>query len=389
MKVLFTTYDFPYPVNSGGKSRAYHLMKFAKSESIEILLYSFTRESYNPLDNAKLLDIGVSKIFTHMRKTKNPAVFAKSAVSSSSIFKHLYYEEKIADEIANIVAGEKIDAVLFESFYTSFYISDVLRKMGVKQIFGTENIEHMLYYDLAKTKNILLSPVFKNQVEKIRREEELAYERADMVLAVTTEEKRFIEQKTKTPAFVIPNGVDTMALSYKFKKDGGKNLLFVGNFSYFPNVDAMKFFYYEVFLKLGDVKLTVVGKHQDALPFLVKDSRVENIEYVENLQKLYYESDVFIFPVRFGGGTNFKVLEAASCGTPIIAIPDRVKGLGFEPERHFMSASNPADFIAGIKRLFESSALRQKVSHEARELVEKKYDWKQIGKDLNKVFHTI
>ncbi|MGE5041972.1 MAG: glycosyltransferase family 4 protein [Candidatus Levyibacteriota bacterium] len=388
-KILFVTYDFPYPINSGGKSRAYHLMKFVKSADIEILLYSFTRPSYEVSQNEKLEEIGISKIFTHPRKPKNPAAFGKSLVSSGSVFKHLYFEETVADELNNVCAKEKIDSIIFESFYTAFYISEVLRKMGVKQIFGTENIEHMLYYDLAHSKSKILSPIYKKQVEKVRREEERAYREADTVLAVTPEEKEYIEQKTKTPVQVIPNGVDTADLSYEFKQDKGKNLLFVGNFAYFPNIDAMKFFYHEVFLKMPEAKMTVVGKHQDKLPFLIHDPRVQNIEYVDSLKKLYHDSDVFIFPVRFGGGTNFKVLEAASCGTPIIAIPDRVKGLGFQPEKHYIPAASAPEFIAGIERLFNHQDLRKTVSEEARALIEKKYDWKEIGRNLGKVLREI
>ena len=95
----------------------------------------------------------------------------------------------------------------------------------------------------------------------------------------------------------------------------------------------MKFFYHEVFLKIPDATLTIVGKHQEKLPFLAHDgSRVKSIEYVEDLAQVYYNADIFVFPVRFGGGTNFKILEAASCGTPIIAIPERVKGLGFRED---------------------------------------------------------
>lgn len=385
-KVLFITYDFPYPLNSGGKSRAYNLIKFVKSKDIKIFLFSFVRDTYKPSYNKALEEIGVEKVWTHKRrKTKNPKVLLKTALTSSSIFKNLYYEWGVEKQLLDIISQEKIDTIIFESFYSSYYISERIKKLGVKQIFGTENIEHMLYFDFAVSKSRILRKPYLNQVEKVRKEEERAYESADQILAVTQEEKDYIQKKTKSPVSIIPNGIDTKHFAYKEKKTKEKKLLFVGNFSYFPNIDAMDFFYKNIFLNIPDARLTVVGKNQKNLSFLMHDTRIKNIEYIEDIRSVYYDSDIFIFPVRFGGGTNFKILEAASLGTPILAIPGRVKGLGFVPEKHFVAASTPSEFMAGIRRLTEEKTLGGSLAKNARAVVEKEYDWREIGEKLSTV----
>lgn len=390
MKILVVTYDFPHPINSGGKNRIYHLMKYAKSKDVEIVLFSFTRPAYQPSNKSEIEKIGVSKIFTHPRGTiKDPKLWAKTLLTRSSIFKSLYYSKEVDKKLLNIIQNEKIDTVLFESFYTSFYLSDRIKKLGVKQIFGTENIEHELYYDFAKTKPFILKKPYMMQVERVRSEEEHAYSSADLVFAVTSEEEEYIKRKTKTKIEIIPNGVDTDYLEFKTKKTAGKNLLFVGNFSYFPNVEAMRFFYTQVFLQIKDATLTVLGKNQDKLLFLTHDPRIKNIDYVEDMRKVYYNADVFVFPVTFGGGTNFKILEAASCGTPIIAIPDRVKGLGFTADKHYVEATTPTEFIDGIQRLFDDKKLRNTISNNARLIMEKEYDWKEIGKKMTTVLGNL
>lgn len=386
-KVLFVTYDFPYPLNSGGKSRAYNLIKFGQAKNTEVYLLSFVRGRHTTSYNKELEAIGVKKIWTYTRKkTKNPKVLLKTAITSSSIFKNLYYNWSFERKMLRIIADEKIDIVHDESFYTSFFITPRVRKTGVKQIFGTENIEHMLYFDFAKTKPAIFKKLYMVQVERVRREEERAYKDSDHILSVTSEEKQFIEKKTKTPISVIPNGIDAKHFAYKYNKENKKKLLFVGNFAYFPNIDAMDYFYKNIFQNIPDATLTVVGKNQNKLPFLIRDSRVTNIEYVEDLRQAYYDADIFVFPVRFGGGTNFKVLEAASCGTPILAIPDRVKGLGFLEDKQFVSARTPAEFMTGIRRLSEEKGLAEKISKNARTLVEKEYDWREIGDKMNKVW---
>lgn len=388
-KVLVITYDFPFPTNSGGKSRIYNLIKFSKSKEIEFYIYSFTRPSFKESYKKEIEKIGVSQIYTHPRKkVKDAGVLFKTFLGTSSIFKHLYYSKEAEHEILQIIQEEKIDTVLFESFYTSFYISEKIKKMGVTQIFGTENIEHMLYYDFAKKKPSVIRKGYLVQVSRLQHEEENAYKEADRILAITEEEKKYIASQTKSPIVVIPNGVNTKELEYRPKKTSGKNLLFVGNFSYFPNVDAMKFFYTEVFLKMPDVTLTVVGKNQDVLPFLELDTRVKNVEYIEDIKDTYYDADIFVFPVRHGGGTNFKVLEAASCGTPIVAIPDRVRGLGFQEDKHYVSAASGQDFIQGINSLLDDKNLREKISKNARSYVEKEYNWEMIGEKMRTVLET-
>lgn len=388
-KVLFVTYDFPYPTNSGGKSRAYNLIKFSKSANLDFFLFSFTREHFKKSYEEELKKIGVSKIFTAPRKNvHDPLSWGKAILGKSSIFKLLYFDKEVEKKLLEVIKNEKIDLVLFESFYTSFYISDKIRKLGVKQIFGTENIEHILYYDFAKEKPKFLQKPFVMQVSRVRREEEKAFELADFILSVTKEEKKYIEKISRTPVSIIPNGVNTKTFSFKEKKTFEKSLLFVGNFSYFPNVDAMEFFYKDVFLKIQDTKLTLIGKHQDKLEFLRKDSRIKQIDYIEDVREEYYNADIFIFPVRFGGGTNFKILEAAACGTPIIAIPDRVNGLGFEENKHYIPAKNSREFISGIESLLEKR-LREKVSKNARTLVEEEYSWENIGDKLRELLKNL
>lgn len=387
MKVLIITYDFPYPINSGGKARIYNLIKFSQTKNLEIILYSFVRNSFKDSYRKELENIGVSKIFTHKRrKKKNLYVLFKTSLGRNSIFKNLYFSKLAERQLLEIIDEEKIDVILFESFYTSFFISNKIKKKGTVQIFGTENIENMLYFDFAKTKPKILKKIYMNQVEKIRQEEEKAYDNSDHILAVTSEEKDYISKKSKTQIEIIPNGVDTKYFSYHPKKTKGKELLFVGNFSYFPNIDAMDFFYKNVFLNIPDATLTVVGKFQNRLPFLISDMRVKNIEYIKEIRNVYYNSDIFIFPVRFGGGTNFKVLEAAACGTPIVAMPERVEGLDFKSEKNFISATTATEFMAGIRRITDEKGLGEKIAKNARELVEEKYDWQSIGYNLQKLF---
>lgn len=390
-RILFVTYDFLYPLTSGGKSRAYHLLKFGKNKQNELFLYSFIRKKPQEEDIKEIKKIGVSEIFLKQRKTlKKGNLFIKSLFTQSSVFRHLYYDKPTVIEIEKICIEKKIDVIQFESFYTAYFASEIFSKLGIKQIYGSENIEHLLYEDLAKfSKNLFLKTAYFLQAKKIKSEGISFYKKTDETIVVTKDEKNVAGKLGAKNVTIVPNGIDVSAFTYKNSKSKKiKRLLFVGNFSYFPNIDAADFIFKEIFPKLSnDIAITIIGKDQKRVSSIPKNNkRVKCIDYIEDIRDAYYSSDVFLFPVRIGGGTNFKVLEAASCGLPIIAFPEKVESLGFKVSKNFLSCSTASQFAEVIENLDLDSEKVHDMTISSRKLVEKNYSWENIGKVQAKVW---
>lgn len=391
MKVLFFIYDFPYPTTSGGKTRAFNLLKYG-GKNVDFYLFSFVRESINQDRIEKIREIGVKseKLFKR-KKLLDPKNILSLANPTSSIFRQLYFDQPVLSAMIQTIKDEKIDVVLFESFYTAFYLRDELLETGVKTVFGTENIEYKLYEDYARhIAPFPMKPFYFWEARKIKKEEIIFYKEADVSLAVLQAEADLIGSYSKKPAYVIPNGVDVDFFAFKPKKIGKKkNILFIGNFSYFPNVDAVKFFYESVFNKLADenVNFLVVGKNASSLSFL-KSKNVQVRDYLEDIRVAYYDADIFVSPVRIGGGTNFKVLEAMATGVPVVAFFDRVKGLEAVHEKHLLTAGADS-FKDEVMRLLTDEKLKTRIIRNARELIEEKYDWRVIGKKLNEVLISL
>lgn len=393
MKVLFFTYDFPYPTNTGGKNRAFHLLRHAIRNGVEVNLFSFVRDDFKDEQKKFLYDIGVNKINTYKRKKLlSFETILKSIDLSSSIFKKLYFDQSIYRELLDEIKTLKFDLIHFESLYTAFYISDEIKMFGVKQLFGTENIEYQLYHDyvnhIAKP---YLKPLYRFEAKKIEKEEKELLRNADASLAVTKKEAEDIKKITRKDCFVIENGVDLNEFRYDPKSDSKtKNILFVGNFSYFPNLDAITFLYNHVFKRLEDngIKLIIVGRHSRKLTF-INDPRVEMHEFVSDIKSAYHQSDILISPVRIGGGTNFKVLEAMACGVPVIAHPTRVRELDGVTQNHVLFARSPEEFERQINNLFNNMDLKTRLARNARKLVEENYSWKDIGDKLYNVWRKM
>jgi glycosyltransferase involved in cell wall biosynthesis len=260
--------------------------------------------------------------------------------------------------------------------------------MGVKIILGTENIEHMLYFDYAKSlKKFYLRPFVNYQATKLRDEEVAMMRGSDRVTVITEDEKDILKKNFGIESEIVANGIEPDAFSYAFSETKRNNILFVGNFSYFPNTDAFDFFYKEVFPKIDkDITVTVIGKEVSS-KFKNTDRRIIKKDFVEDIIAEYRNADMLIFPIRIGGGTNFKVLEAMSLGVPIIANPARLSGLRARSDEHFLPAVSADEYVSQIEKM-EDAVLRKKLSVNARKLIEEYYAWDTIGKELLRIWKS-
>jgi len=290
----------------------------------------------------------------------------------------------------------KADILLVDDILTTgstlLEAARILKKNGAKLVMGEENIEYEIYKDFAKYLSpVFLKPVYYSQSQKIKKEEQQFWKSSDCCIAVLNEEAEFIKRVSGKNCFVVENGVDLDHFEFKERRSTSPvKILFVGNFTYFPNVDAVRFFYDEVYKKYDNKNLdfTIIGKNSTKLPFFYGEN-VHKIEYVSDIRDYYYNSDIFISPVRFGGGTNFKVLEAFGCGLPVIAYPSRIKGLGAQNHKEILLASNGENFYLQIQRLIKERDFSRKIASNAREFVEKNYNWTMIGRKLNKIWKEI
>ena len=389
-KILFISYDFPYPTNTGGKNRAYNLLKYANKDLV-IHLASFIRDDFRKEYQDKIREIGVKTISLLKRRKLKDIRNIQALISlKHSIFHFLYYDKRIEEEILNIIRLFNIDTVHFESYYTSFYMSQKIRKIGAKQIFGTENIEHFLYKDYAKKSNWLKRLIFSREIKKIENEEKSFMKLSDKNLAVTNNEAKYIEMVCGKKSEIVPNGVDLKSFIYQSPSKKVPNLLlFIGNFTYFPNIDAINYFYDKIFTKLDkNVKLLIIGKDAEQLN-MAKDDRVETISFIQDIKEAYKRADIMVSPVRIGGGTNFKILEAMAYGIPIIADPARVDSLGVRDGHEIFLARTPLEYQEKLDLLLKDLNLRKRLSKNARKIIERDYSWEKIGQDLNLIWRNL
>jgi glycosyltransferase involved in cell wall biosynthesis len=121
------------------------------------------------------------------------------------------------------------------------------------------------------------------------------------------------------------------------------------------------------------VQFTITGDHAN-LPLPPAD-RVTLTGFVDDVRPLIAAAGVSVVPLRVGGGTRLKILEAMALRTPVVTTSKGAEGLDVQPGEHLLIADTPEAFAAASLRLLQEPGLRQRLADNAYRLVAEKYDW--------------
>ncbi len=226
---------------------------------------------------------------------------------------------------------------------------------------------------------------------RLEEREESAWERrwfpgADTCVVLSEEDRA--EIATFVPAdrvAVLPNGID--AEHHAFRRNGqAGRIVFTGNFSWPPNVDAACRFATAIFPRVlapwPRAELILAGANPaPAVRALASLPGVRVTGTVPDLRPSIWGGSVYVSPLRAGFGVKNKILEAMALGTPIVASPRSLSGLPYVvPGRHLLRAETDEDVAAAVLRLLAEPATADALARAARELIERRYTWHVIAR---------
>lgn len=184
---------------------------------------------------------------------------------------------------------------------------------------------------------------------------------------------------------VIENAVDTRACALLRRSDAvPPRLVFAGALTYEPNLDAMRWFCSRILPRVRadrpDLRLTITGESRGS-GFAAPDG-VDMVGRVEDARPVVAAAAVSIAPIRMGGGTRLKILEAMALGTPVVSTSKAAEGLAAVHGEHLLLADDAVVFAAHVLRLLGDAELRRHLTRAACALVESRYDVAVTGRLL-------
>jgi glycosyltransferase involved in cell wall biosynthesis len=196
-------------------------------------------------------------------------------------------------------------------------------------------------------------------------------------------------------SWIVPNGVDTAYFNPRnpSSEEPGA-LVYSGNMSWRPNVDAMAHFCTAVLPRIRQrrpgVTLTIVGMNPSGeVQALAEVEGVIVTGSVADVRPFIAEAAMYIVPLRIGGGTRLKILEAMAMGKAVVSTSVGCEGLEVTPGQDIVVADSPEAFAEAVCLLLEDPARRRALGEAARKLVTDRYDWRTIAKQQNEVYAAL
>jgi glycosyltransferase involved in cell wall biosynthesis len=189
---------------------------------------------------------------------------------------------------------------------------------------------------------------------------------------------------------VAPNGVDTAYFAEtEAPAAPPTRIVFVGLMNYHSNVEAAVAFTRDVWPRLRSrlpgCSLTLVGATPDPAVLALREvAGVEVTGTVPDVRPYYREALAAIVPLRSGGGTRLKILEAMAASVPVVSTAFGAEGLEVAPGENILLADpmDPDAWVRELARLAESESWRRQLTASARQLVRERYDWTILGESL-------
>ncbi len=212
---------------------------------------------------------------------------------------------------------------------------------------------------------------------------------ADALAISSTPDKQAINADN---VHLVRNGFDLRRFPFRAPKARTRDVVFIGNLGYFPNIDAASWFARDVMpllsARMPDARFLIVGaRPQDGLRRLAASiPQVELIGEVADVYPYLAAAAVAVVPLRAGSGQQLKLIEAMAAGTPVVATSRSAAGMDARAETHLLIADDAEAMAAAVARLLDDPQLCTRLTQAARALVERLHSWDASARDLERLW---
>ena len=396
-KLLFLGQTLPYPPDSGTAIRSYNVLRLL-ARDYEVTALCFYRRATTPDLPGSLAalrtiasDVELFRIEQEYSRVRMLADHGRSVLTRRAYTAFAYQSEAFRRALLARLARGTFVAAHLDSLDLGDYLPLVA---GMPVVVGHHNVESALLRRRAESESSVLRRGYIEMQARFTESEERRWcPLASVNLAVSDADKADFERLVPGARFeVIPNGVDVDAFvpSTGQARDG---IVFVGGMSWFPNADALDFFAEDILslVRARDehVKVTWVGRAKPEVIASYAKRGIELTGHVDDIRPFVGSAACYVVPLRIGGGTRLKILDAWAMGKAVVSTSVGCEGLDAVDGQNILIRDEPAAFAAAVTTVLRDSGLRASLERNARATAEQKYSWKVIGEKMRRVYGEV
>ncbi len=370
MKILALLSDQPYPPFSGSKVRNQYLWpELAKSAEIRVLGVSARPQDFSfefP-----------TKFFPFTTETLPKKVW--------NAFMYSYHQWPFSQELQQAVIQEidtwKPDIIHAEELRMWPYIP--------KSFLGKKSCTfHNVETELLKSTGSTAFPIARKLSQRFHQENLEQFERKciesiESIFAYSEVDQKHLAKKYPQKSFFTTSGGVTLLPDAWQTQAKDNSILFTGSLSYWPNIEALNWFFAEIYPSIkGEVKVKVAGSNaSQALKEFFGAQDITFYDSPAELAPIYQESAMSIVPLKSGSGTRGKILESIGLGRMVISTTKGVEGLDLKNLEGVLIADTAESFISSIKEYCNDSEKRKAIAAKGYQQIQR-YSWDSVAKRL-------
>lgn len=391
-RLLFLCQTLPWPPDAGVSIRSHHIMRLLAGH-FDVTALCFYRRGIRPTPELVRESVSVLERFARVEAFPIPQEHSRPRLAWDHVRSiatgrpYTWYAYDAADfsaRLDHLLDTGSFDIVHVDSLDLSRYLP-LLR--GLPVVCTHHNVESSLLQRRADAEpSWPLRRYLGLQAALTEREERRWCARVDLNIVVSPADARELRRLVPRARIeIVPNGVDVDA--FRPATTGGRGLVFVGGHGWLPNRDAMEYFGADVLPRIrathGDIDVVWIGRAPDAeAQRFERRYGIRMTGYVDDIRPHVAAASCYIVPLRIGGGTRLKILDAWALGKAVVSTSIGCEGLDAVDGGNILIADDAAGFADAVSRVLREPDLRNRLGDAARATAERTYDWNVIGRSM-------
>ena len=381
-KLVYITSRFPFPIEKGDKLRAYYQLRdLSKDWEIHLISISDIPVSDEHLEAirqfcAKIHVLRINKWMGYLRALWG--LFGRRPIQT-----YYFTSWKHKTRVKNLLKEIQPDHIFAQLIRSTEYVKNYHS--------CPKTLDYMDALSEGVQKRIPLAPwsvrwVFKSEWRKLMLYENVIFEYFENHLIISAQDRAQMTHPKRDAIHVLPNGVNENFLNYTSTSEPEFDICFVGNLSYPPNIEAVKFIVQEILptASAKGEKLKCLISGANAGPQIMQfQNQVSIAGWEDDIRQSYTNAKIFVAPMFIGTGLQNKLLEAMALGVPCITTDLAHRAVGCDAETISLANKNE-EFVTEIKRLLEKEAGAEQ-AEKAKIFVSEGFNWHVINARLSEL----
>ncbi|CAN5608371.1 glycosyltransferase family 4 protein [soil metagenome] len=402
-RLLVLSQTLPYPPDGGVQLRTFNVLRLLAREFRVTALCCYRRSTHPSIarateaveaicrtTGAEVEAFPIPQEHSRMRWIRDHAT---SVLRARPYTVPAYQSAAFERRLHQLLRTRDFDLVHLDSLDLSGYLP--LPPESPPVVCAHHNVESILLRRRADShSSALVRGYFRLQARLLEREERRWASAVALNTAVSPGDRdELLRIAPLARCIVVPNGVDTDYFA-PARRTAGEGIVFVGGYGWHPNRDALEYFCTSILPLLRskgcDAPVRWAGRAPDQVRREYADRYdIELTGYLPDIRPMVQEAHCFVAPLRIGGGTRLKILDAWAMGKAVVSTSIGCEGLAIRDGENIIVRDTPESFAQAVCTVLQDGPLRTRLGAAARRTAETLYNWDIIGSAMIRHYHSV